>query len=96
MSECLLVQHLKRISQGRIATASGLENVAAAAIGIVEDIRESNISDVNISYLVDLLPAHYEQDNTDLLHRHIDTDKPDCLICEAIETRLARGIGSAT
>ena len=68
-------------------------NIALAAIGIVDDIRETKISERNINYLVDLLPALYEQDDTDLLRRHLDTDKPDCLICAAIEARLASGAG---
>lgn len=96
MSECLLVQKLKRISTGRIATDPVLKNIAAAALGIVDDIRESRISEVNINYLVALLPALYEQDDTGRLCRDIEAGKPDCLICAAIETRLASGIGSAT
>jgi hypothetical protein len=96
MSECLVVQNLKRISQGRIATDPVLKNIAAATIGIVDDIRESKLSEENINYLVALLPALYEQDDTGLLRRDIEAGKPDCLICAAIETRLASGISSAT
>lgn len=96
MSKCVVVQHLKRISRGGIATDPVLKNIATAALGIVDDIRESRISEENIKYLVDLLPALYEQDDTGLLRRDIEAGKPDCLICTAIETRLASGIGSAT
>ena len=91
MPECLLVQHLRRISQRKIATDSMVTNISLAAIGIVDDIRETKISERNINYLVDLFPAIYERDDTDLLRRHLETSEADCLICAAIKTRLANG-----
>ena len=101
MAECSLVQHLKRISKGRVATDPVMTNIAVAiriavsAIRIVDDIRESRISEKNINYLVDLLPAIYELDDPDLLRIHLEIDDPDCLICAAIKTRLAHDTGSA-
>lgn len=92
MSECVLIQHLKRI----IGIDPELKNIAGPLLAIVHDIRESKISGSNINYLVDLLPAIYELDDTDLLRRHLETGKPDCLICAAVETRLASGTSLAT
>lgn len=95
MAECSLVQHLKRISKGRVATDPVMTNIAVSAIRIVDDIRESRISEKNINYLVDLLPAIYELDDPDLLRIHLEIDDPDCLICAAIKTRIAHDTGSA-
>ena len=95
MAECSLVQHLKRISKGRVATDPVMTNIAVSAIRIVDDIRESRISEKNINYLVDLLPAIYDLDDPDLLRIHLEIDDPDCLICAAIKTRLAHDTGSA-
>ncbi len=91
MTDCLTVQHLKRINTSKIATDPLLLSIAASVIGLIEDIKETKISQASINYLVDLLPSLYEEDGTGLLMMHLTTNKPDCFICEAIADRLSGG-----
>jgi hypothetical protein len=80
--DCKTIEFLKAIH----AADDDLAMVARSAIGIVNDMRLSEINPVAVAYLHELIDHIYQETGEPMLsHLH---DGADCDICAALVTRL--------
>lgn len=75
-----------RILKSHVANKTGYEVLASICLDIIEDIRETSLSDFGITTLHELVDAVCKEGGVPLLdHLLVEVD---CDICAAIRSRL--------
>lgn len=84
---CNTIRRLKDLATAPSGSDPTLAGVAAAALGIINDVSGSAMTRQDIGYLHDLVDAIYRERKEEILD-HLLHDAPDCRICAALSLRI--------
>ncbi len=86
-SECSTIQRLKQLSLQDATTPPPLAGAATAALKIILDIKEYELTDMDLKSLNWLVDGIFQKEHEQLLS-HLREDAPDCAICAALAERM--------
>jgi hypothetical protein len=84
-SNCTTIQYLTKAAANETDAAY---SVAPYALKIISDIREYEMTAMNVEYLDWIVDALVQQGH-EILLSHLQAGIPDCAICEALVMRIS-------
>ena len=82
-SECNTIRYLKRLSAPDASVDQGVGAIAASTLKIIEDARESSMTNQDLDYLHILVDCICLEGH-EILAAHLRDGVPDCDICAAL------------